>query len=186
MNIKYNKKSRDSVEKIKNSICKLLNEVGHDRLSIKGICLHAGINRTTFYAHFDSLESALYHICEEYVIKAYQIFIDTNYSYRDRIIKAIGIIGDRRDFFAYVFNNVCNLELEIMRMIESYHVQYASNSKDYKYRFSLAFVISGFVGVGRAYFNLIDNDNCPLLTAEQFADVFCNTINLSNPYFPIL
>ena len=181
MNIKDNKKSKQSINKIKNSICKMLKSVNHNQLTIKEICLDAGINRTTFYAHFDSIESALYQICEEYITKAYKIFLNTQIPYKDRLKRSIDIIYERKDFFGYVFNNVHDLEMKIFTMVENCFLDENYLGGGEQAKLSLAFIISGFIGVGKIYFN----SKFSHMTTQQFADILCSTINFTNPYFMI-
>ena len=98
MNVKNNKKYQQSFEKIKTAICTLLKEDEQKKLSVTQICQKAQINRTTFYAHFDKTEDAIYTICEEYIVKAYKLFLNEKISYTDRIKQMLGIIENKLDF----------------------------------------------------------------------------------------
>jgi len=181
MNIKDNKRAQMSVQKIKKATAKLIKNIKEKKITIKDICKEAGINRTTFYAHFDSTESVVYEICEEYIIGCYRIFLDTNTPYRTRIKKTVELIHNDLDFFAYVFENVHNLELKILEMVENYYTDNDFVSGADAAKLSLAFIISGFVGVGKIYFNSKKYHMNP----GEFADILYNAINMSNPYFTI-
>lgn len=181
MNKKDNKRSQDSIQRIKKSTSLLLKEVGHEKITIKNICNNAKINRTTFYAHFDSIESVLYEICEGHIIKCYNIFLDTNTPYKARIKKVIKVIEGDLEFFAYVFKNVHNLELKILEMVENHYTDNDFVSGAGLSKISLAFIISGFVGVGKIYFG----NNKYQISPEELANVIYHTINMSNPYFII-
>lgn len=181
MNKKSNKRAQDSVQKIKKSTSILIRNIEHKKLTIKDICKEAKINRTTFYAHFDSVEAVLYEICEEYIIRCYKIFLDTKISYRTRIKKTVELIQEDFDFFAYIFNNVHNLELKILEMVENYYTDNDFLAGAEAARLSLAFIISGFVGVGKIYFK----SEKYMMNPEKFADILYNAINMSNPYFII-
>ena len=181
MNKKDNKRAQDSKQRLKRAVCNLLKEVGHEKITIKSLCKEAGVNRTTFYAHFDDIEDLLYEICEEYIVGCFKIFMNTEVSYRIRIKNAVELIRDDMEFFAYVFRNVHNLELKVLNMVE---ILYTDN--DYlagaeKAKLSLAFIISGFVGVGKIYFS---SDKCKM-NPDEFADILYNAINMSNSYFII-
>ena len=183
MNKKNNIKTKQSIEKIKNVTCEMLESCGIEKLSIKGVCEKAKLNRTTFYAHFDSIEAVLYEICQEYIIKAYEIFLDTKKTYQIRIKQAMELILERYNFFAYVFENVNNLELRILEIVESYYKdQDFLDGAEYA-KLSLAFIISGFVGVGKVYFN--SKEYREKMTPEEFAEVVSGVVNQSNPYFMI-
>lgn len=181
MNRKNNKRAQNSIQKIKKSASILIKNINHKKMTIKDICNKAKINRATFYAHFDSIESVLYEICEEYIINCYKIFLDKNLSYKTRIRNAIELIQEDLDFFAYIFDNVHNLELKILEMVENYYTDDDFVSGTKAARLSLAFIISGFVGVGKIYFNSEKYKMKP----EEFADILYSAINVSNPYFTI-
>jgi len=181
MNKENNKRAQISVQRIKKSTSKLIKNIEHNKITIKNICREAGINRTTFYAHFDSIESVLYEICEGYVASSYNIFLDTTVSYQTRIKKVIELIQQDLDFFAYIFQNVHNLELKILEMVENNYTDKDFVAGAERAQISLAFIISGFVGVGKIYFNSEKYKMKP----EEFADILYSAINVSNPYFTI-
>ena len=62
MNVKNNKKAKMSVENITNAVFDLLKSSSYEELTVKDICKIAGVNRSTFYSHFDSIEDILYSI----------------------------------------------------------------------------------------------------------------------------
>lgn len=181
MNTKNNKRSQYSIKKLKKAITKLLKTEDHDKITIKDLCKEAEINRTTFYAHFDDMESLLYEICEDYIVSCYQIFLNTNIAYKTRIKMMVEFMQEDFEFFAYVFKNVHNLEIKILDMIENLYTDKDFVSGAEKSKLSLAFVISGFVGVGKIYFT----SDKYTINSEEFADILYNVINTSNPYLII-
>lgn len=181
MNIKNNKKSKDSVAKIQNSLCKLLQQVGHKAITIKNVCENAKINRTTFYAHFDSLEDALYKTCEAYIMETYEIFLNAKIEYKLRVKQSLEVVKNKLDFFAYAFTHVHNLDQKVIEMVENCC---AALSKDFsKTQLSLSFIIAGFIGICKKYF--LDKKFYTKLTIDEFTDIVCNSINLNNPYLPM-
>lgn len=181
MNTKNNKRSQNSIYKLKKTVCKMLKDIDHEKITIKDLCNAAGVNRTTFYAHFDDIESLLYEICEEYIIGCYEIFLDTSTSYKSRIRKMVEFIQEDFEFFAYIFRNVHNLDVKILEMVSNRYTDADFVSGDIKAKLSLAFIISGFVGVGKTYF-ITNQSN---MNPEEFADVLFNAVNMSNSYFVI-
>ena len=75
MNIKNNKKSQQSRQKIKDALSNIIKNKEY-QVSIKYLCEMANINRTTFYSHYDSVEDVLYDMCGTYIKKAYKVFIN--------------------------------------------------------------------------------------------------------------
>ena len=187
MNIKNNKKSKDSVDKIKNAIFNILKESTHHELSIKYICDVAKVNRSTFYAHFDSVEDVLYNICEEYILAVYQTFLKTNLDYKVRLRLALEIIKSRYDFFVYVFTSVPNLDMHVMDMIESslYNMPFDSAIDYEKAKLSLSFMMGGFVSVGKRYFYDIENKKSPKMSLDEFVELLYGCINVNNPSFKV-
>lgn len=183
MNTKNNNKSKESIKNIQKAVCKLLQIVGHEKLTIKQICDEAKVNRTTFYAHFDTIEDVLYEICEEHIIKAYEIFLNRNIPYQQRIKQTMDVLMENAEFFAYVFEHVHNLEIKILNMVESCCDDANNEQNPEQAKLSLAFIISGFVGVGKIYFTNEKYKN--KMTPEQFSEILCGTINQANPYFII-
>lgn len=52
MNVKNNKRRRDSVEKIEKAFVELLQSRELNQISVTDICKETGLNRSTFYANF--------------------------------------------------------------------------------------------------------------------------------------
>ena len=74
MNIINNKRKRDSIEKIENSMLKLLQEKNLKDITVTDICTLTKINRSTFYSSFTDiteLASSLSEKLEEQIIESY-------------------------------------------------------------------------------------------------------------------
>lgn len=52
MNVKNNKRRRESVEKIERAFVQMLQEKELNQISVTDICKETGLNRSTFYANF--------------------------------------------------------------------------------------------------------------------------------------
>lgn len=55
MNTKNNQRYRENEIRINSAVLRLINESDAQRITVSKICEKAGVNRTTFYAHFDSI-----------------------------------------------------------------------------------------------------------------------------------
>ncbi len=74
MNTINNKRKRDSIEKIENSMLKLLQEKNLKDITVTDICTLTKINRSTFYSSFTDiteLASSLSEKLEEQIIESY-------------------------------------------------------------------------------------------------------------------
>ena len=52
MNVKNNKRKRDSIDKIEKSFINMLQKKGINQISVTDICKDTGLNRSTFYANY--------------------------------------------------------------------------------------------------------------------------------------
>lgn len=52
MNVKNNKRRRDSIEKIEKAFIELLQDRQLNQISVTDLCKRTGLNRSTFYANF--------------------------------------------------------------------------------------------------------------------------------------
>lgn len=52
MNVKNNKRKRDSIEKIERAFIEMLQKKELNQISVTDICKETGLNRSTFYANF--------------------------------------------------------------------------------------------------------------------------------------
>jgi len=52
MNVKNNKRRRDSIDKIEKAFISMLQEKEINQISVTDICKETGLNRSTFYANF--------------------------------------------------------------------------------------------------------------------------------------
>jgi len=55
MNTKNNKRSRDTLQRIQQVFIQKLKEKNISKITVQEICLQAGINRTTFYTHYQDV-----------------------------------------------------------------------------------------------------------------------------------
>ncbi len=55
MNKKNNKQFRDSDVRMKQAMLELMNTIPFDKITVRLICERAGVNRSTFYAHYTDI-----------------------------------------------------------------------------------------------------------------------------------
>lgn len=184
MNIKNNQKSQNSITKINQALCLKLSQKEHKNITIKEICEEANINRCTFYAHFDSIEDALYKLCENHIIKIYNIFLNTNIPYASRIEQSLIVMKNNYDFFNYLFSNVNNLESRIMEMLENSITELEDQLSTETSKMCLSFIICGLIGLGKTYFK-DQKENNTHISLKELVKIICSLINMENPYFKI-
>lgn len=74
MNIKNNKRYKSSSEKIETAFLSLLLHKAYEDISIRDICSHAEINRSTFYAHYDDINDLIVTIESKFANSMSTIF----------------------------------------------------------------------------------------------------------------
>ena len=185
MNIKNNRKSQLSKEKFQKTLFSLLKTTSFNDITISMLCKEAKLNRTTFYAHYDSIEDIILNICEQHITKMYSIFMNTSISYKERVSCCLYIIKDNLEFYSYVFTNVHNLELRVIELIEYNCFNNVPSEIYEKAKLSLAFVISGFIGIGKTYFYDLKTNTTKKLSNEEFSELIVNVVNKNNPFFVI-
>ena len=179
MNTKNNKRSQNSVNKIKTSLMEILKDKKLTEIKISELCKKSNINRTTFYAHYDTVEDVLYEMCEEKIQKVYKLFFNNEYNRTEKLKHGLEIVKNDANLFEYFFNNVTDIEKKIIEMIESdfIHLPYY----DETFKLSLAFKISGLVGLGKTYFSDIkSNPNCKISTNDfvKILDQFLSPVKI--------
>ena len=187
MNVKNNKKAKMSVENITNAVFDFLKTSSYEELTVKDICKIAGVNRSTFYSHFDSIEDILYSICQSYITKVLKIFLKTNISYKTRLKEALVEVQERYEFFMYVFTSVPNFDIHVMDMIENQlnTTFIPNNIESEKSRLSLSFILAGFVGVGKRLFYDLRYGRIKSISLDHVVDVLYNCVNLNNPNYKV-
>ena len=168
MNVKNNKRARESKGKLCDTLLNIIARVGHKGLSVKDLCKEAKINRTTFYTHYDNIEDVLYQICEEYSLRIYKIFTNDKIEYRQRVGQAIDIVMDKMDFFRYVINNVNALDLRVLEIVER---NINKPHTDTTAKLSLMYRISGIIGILKLFLN---NPKRESFSTDHIIDLVCS------------
>lgn len=86
---------------LKEAVVELLNEGSAKQLSVRTICLRAGVNRSTFYAHYTDLETLLTEMTQE-TIKAAETFAGAWFGkedYQEDLIKMLEFYKANASFF---------------------------------------------------------------------------------------
>ena len=71
MNIKNNRRKKESIERLERAFIELLQENGLDKVSVSDICANAGLNRSTFYSNYldvyDMADKVKKHLEEDFL-----------------------------------------------------------------------------------------------------------------------
>lgn len=104
MNIKNNKRYKVSNEKIETAFLALVLNHRYEEISISQICAQAGINRSTFYAHYDDINDLIIKLEAKFANSMALIF---NYGLRqthEAFIEMFEFIGKNKYFYKAFLN----------------------------------------------------------------------------------
>ena len=109
MNVKNNRRFQETERKIKSAFLDLLSIHALDDITVGDICFAAAINRSTFYAHYDSADALLEAMDEDMSRQLMAIFDEKTAdrpTKRDRyLIPYLHFLLDNRAFYRAYFHN---------------------------------------------------------------------------------
>lgn len=105
MNTPNNRRRKESIEKMEKVFINLLQTKELDEISVSDICKKAGLNRTTFYANYDSIYSMADSIRSKLEANIHEIYkeeIEEGYNSND-YMKLFRHIKDNQIFYKTYF-----------------------------------------------------------------------------------
>lgn len=104
MNIKNNSRYKASSEKIETAFLTLILNHNYEDITISQVCKQAGINRSTFYAHYDDINDLIIKIESEFAQGTANIF---NYGERqthEAMIEMFTFVKANKHFYKAFLN----------------------------------------------------------------------------------
>ena len=140
MNVKNNKRRRESVEKIGKAFVELLQEHPLDKITVSDICKKTDLNRSTFYANFLDIYDLADSIRHNMESDFSALFADYDYfNERTGALKMFTHIRDNQLFYKTYFK-LCydsshlisyydpkRAEIEISDGLIKYHIEFFRN-----------------------------------------------------------
>lgn len=82
---KYETKYQNSAKLMDEALIDLLNDKDFEYITVKEICKKAGVNRSTFYLHYETIDELLSETCQWYLNKFQEYYkdMDDRLSYED-------------------------------------------------------------------------------------------------------
>ena len=105
MNIKNNKRYKTSSEKIETTFLSLILNHKYEDISISQICEAAEINRSTFYAHYDDINSLVVKIEQNFANSMASIFNFGLKQNNDAFLEMFKFV-ERNKYFYKAFLNI--------------------------------------------------------------------------------
>lgn len=176
MNIKNNQRAQNTQKKIKDVFVELLGSKGISQISVQEICRRAGVNRTTFYSHFEDVYDLLRKIEKEKEQAVYALFMDPETKALNRFTesnleKLIEFVQANADFYR-VYLNYGNTSLAMDRGIAASWEQHIApvvsllpHQSDMELWYRFEYFKSGFTGVIKKWLNTDCRESPAELTA---------------------
>ena len=100
MNITNNQRFRSTEEKIKNALLNLLKYRKPNEIYIKEICYEAGINRSSFYAHYQDINDLMIKTEQELANEINKIFQPTTVFMHEHFVKMFEFLQQNKLFYS--------------------------------------------------------------------------------------
>lgn len=71
---KFETKYQNSAKLMDQALIELLNDKDFEYITVKEICKKAGVNRSTFYLHYETIDELLSETCQWYLEKFYEYY----------------------------------------------------------------------------------------------------------------
>ncbi len=96
---------------IKTSFIKLLNQTAFDKITVKDIVKDCGVNRNTFYYHYQDIYELLREILSEETEKAASCVHDYN-TWQEAILEATAFVRQNKKAAYHLYNSISRRDME--------------------------------------------------------------------------
>ncbi len=182
MNINFNQRYWSTEEKIQRALFSLLKFKKYNDIAIKEICYEAGINRSSFYAHYQDINDLMIKT-EMRLSKNIEKIFDPHSTWTEAVfVKLFEFLYQNRDFYKAYLNTNEQTFMEKNDFVNYIKLISSSTQAD-KFLFServyhMAFFAGGLKALSKAW---IKND-CKE-TPEQMAKILTNEYKINSNYF---
>ena len=182
MNVVNNLRYQTTEEKIQRALSSLLKFKKYNDISIKEICYEAGINRSSFYAHYQDINDLMIKT-EQSISKKMQEIFKPNQIWDESIFtKLFEFMYQNKNFYkAYLSTNEQTFMekkdfLNFIKIIESSgkKLTYSKNEMFYH----MAFFAGGLKAISKSWI-MTGCKETPEQMAKVIYNEYCNKINLS-------
>lgn len=163
---KINQKIINTKKSLSKSLIYLLNKNAITEIDVSQLCTYAGVNRTTFYKHYNSLYDLLNELINEFFKKIEILFlkVNVNENTTSKIAFLLKYLKQNREFVSVIMNNntltTISQRLITLDFVDSLiktNIQYRK-SVYINDNYYIDFIISGWYAVIKRWVN----ENCAL------------------------
>lgn len=163
---KINQKIINTKKSLSKSLIYLLEKNAITEIDVSQLCTYAGVNRTTFYKHYNSLYDLLNELINEFFKKIEILFlkVSVNENTTSKVALLLKYLKQNREFVSIIMNNntltTISQRLITLDFIDSLiktNIQYRK-SVYINDNYYIDFIISGWYAVIKRWVN----ENCAL------------------------
>lgn len=181
MNILFNQRYQSTEDKIQRALFSLLRIRKNVDISIKELCYEAGINRSSFYAHYEDINDLMIKTEQSLSGGIAKIFSVHEKWNEDTFVKLFEFLYKNRDFYRAYF--MADERMFMERDFSQYLKAIRQNNKAIDYDASeevyhMAFFAGGLKAMAKSWLL----NNCPQ-TPEQMAKILTNEYRVNSKYF---
>lgn len=163
---KINQKIINTKKSLSKSLIYLLGKNAITEIDVSQLCTYAGVNRTTFYKHYNSLYDLLNELINEFFKKIEILFlkVNVNENTTSKVALLLKYLKQNREFVSVIMNNntltTISQRLITLDFIDSLiktNIQYRK-SVYINDNYYIDFIISGWYAVIKRWVN----ENCTL------------------------
>lgn len=187
MKTKNNEQYKKTDLKVKETFIALINENRKYRITVKDICKKCGINRSTFYAHFEDINSLMDCLMTDMISKCIclpnqhleMISPETIFS-PDYIETVIEQIKNHKNLYLYYieqssYNNALKYAEQLLNNIVVSKIKTNNDSSTKHLHFYYAYVISGTAAIINEWLLSGTEEN-----SREIAEIICRSLPMLN------
>jgi len=142
MNIKNNSRYKMSSEKIETAFLALILNNKYEDITISQVCKQAGINRSTFYCHYDDINDLVIKIETKFAKETASIFNFGERQTHEAMVELFKFVKENKYFYKaflnipYITSAETNTKIDVLKHIGENNIVNKSNKMGIFYRAS--------------------------------------------------
>lgn len=182
MNISFNQRYYSTEEKIQRALFSLLEFKKYNDIAIKEICYEAGINRSSFYAHYQDINDLMIKTENSLSKHMAEIFKPTKIWDEQVFVEMFNFLLENKNFYkAYLDTNEQtfmekNDFVNYLNIVEKYNKSLNFNSSERIYH--MAFFAGGLKALCKSWIKTGCKE-----TPEQMAKIITNEYKTNSKFF---
>lgn len=182
MNISYNQRYQSTEEKIQKALFSLLRIRKYNDILIKEICYEAGINRSSFYAHYQDINDLMLKTEHQLSLEITKIFTPDLKWDEQVFVKLFEFLYKNKDFYKAYLENEGQSFMErkdfydYIKIVDKRHHDLEFDDEEKIYH--MAFFAGGIKAMSKSWIQR-DCKESP----EQMAKILTNEYKVNSKFF---